>query len=83
MRARKRAPAPPRHPPFCGHAVEGEIPDNLTHAGAVRLASRIEAAWRRIGITVRARVEFVEKGRAHYAVRLPDLVNGLPVPVSP
>ena len=71
-----------------GDLVSQRIPnDNLTHAGAVRLASRIGAFWQAKKRTVLVRVECVKLnaystsiGSNDYYVVRSDMVGGLPRP---
>lgn len=72
-----------QHPPFCGdRAPSAGNRDFMTKFGARDLADRIEAAWKRAGHDVKAVVEPIPRAgkvEAHYAVRMPGLVRGLPV----
>jgi hypothetical protein len=75
MRTWPRTPS--RHPPFQGFTDHSED-DNLTRAGAARLATKIEDAWAKVGVYVETQIIHVPHGRPHHAVRLLNFVNGLP-----
>ena len=73
-----------RHPPFCGASPDRYTGEWMTRPGASMLAARIRDAWARIGIDVQPVVEegYPQDGRRKeqvYVVRLPSLVNGLPL----
>lgn len=67
-------------PPFVSKSSIKATDAPYTLADATRHAHMIEEAWRQAGHSVRAEiVKRMSNGRAFYAVRMPDLVNGLPV----
>jgi hypothetical protein len=72
-----------KHPPFVGVSPERSTREWMTRAGASLLAERIRDAWRRVGVDVQPVIEqgFSDDRRreAIFVVRLPTLVNGLPV----
>ena len=70
------------HPPWNG-TCEGawaKGQDFMTHAGAMKLAAMIRAAWKRVGIDIQVEV-ICPTGRIDgvWVVRMPDLVRGLHV----
>lgn len=74
-----------KHPPFVGQ-TERSGSDYLDEDGAYRLAALIRAAWASVGHDVECRIVQVIKGQSSakasgsvWAVRMPSLVNGLPV----
>lgn len=71
-----------QHPPFKAGDGKAPLVDYCNKDGAHMIAARIRAAWARIGVPVETEVVEVSRGRdGHplYAVRMPGLVNGLPV----
>lgn len=70
-----RINVPPFSPQFV-HAKDKAYDE----ADARRHAAMIAEAWRRAGHDVQPRVEYVGRGNnRRWVVRMPDLVNGLPV----
>lgn len=75
------------HPPFSSRS-EGDFARGAnfcSQVGAGRLGARIREAWLKAGHDVRVEVVQVPIVRDDpiYTVRMPDLVNGLPVPREP
>jgi len=70
-----------KHPPFVGVSPERSTREWMTRAGASLLAERIRDAWRRVGVDVQPVIEqgLDQRREAIFVVRLPSLVNGLPV----
>lgn len=72
-----------RHPPFRGTSGGGwkRGADYCSKAGAHSLASMIQAAWTASGHDIVVEVVPVPLVRDEmvYAVRMPGLINGLPV----
>lgn len=70
-----------RVPPFQTF-VPGSRIDFFTWWGANELARRIKEAWKKVGYDINPVVEKAPELGSHimsYVVRIPDLVNGLPI----
>lgn len=68
-----------QHPPFSTGADAVSGANVSSHAGAQKLAARIAAAWQRVGVEVAPELVHVSnRGEGFWAVRLPQLVNGMP-----
>jgi hypothetical protein len=65
------------HPPFATRTDLPGGPDACSLQGAARIAARIKDAWAECGHAVAPAIEPIGNGMG-WAVRLPDLVNGLP-----
>ena len=75
-----------RHPAFVGRCEGAWRTANCcSQAGAGKLGAMIKAAWAAAGHDIRVEIVQVPIVRDDpiYTVRLPDLVNGLPVPREP
>ena len=71
-----------RHPPFARGGQKAPSKDYCNERGAHILAGMIRAAWKKVGIAMETEVVQVMRGKDGtpiFTVRLPELLNGLPV----
>lgn len=75
-----------RVPSFVAGRGKAPQEDFCSERGAHALAARIRAAWARVGVAMETEVYEIQTrkdGESMFGVRMPGMLNGLPVQAPP